>query len=107
MTNSNQLGYGLTYICQTCDDFNICKKCHGRIDEYHNRDDEPLHVFKIIPESFEFEKLPVAEVNDGQKSPSAGKGSSPGAGGGKADDDDVQERLKDMEALDEIDIDGV
>ena len=40
--------------CQTCPNFSVCKKCHGRIDLYHGHvkqeTGEP-HEFKVIIEA--------------------------------------------------------
>ncbi|OAG40479.1 hypothetical protein AYO21_05379 [Fonsecaea monophora] len=42
--------FGQAFQCQSCDNFNVCKKCYGRIDEYHSqirKEDGRPHDFKF------------------------------------------------------------
>ncbi|KAM6483952.1 ankyrin repeat-containing domain protein [Trichoderma sp. SZMC 28011] len=60
--------FGHSYQCQTCPDFDTCKKCYGRIDFYHNdisSDDEKQHSFAFRKDyEQEFEDLPAEESPD-------------------------------------------
>jgi hypothetical protein len=52
-------------MCQTCPDYDACKKCYGRIDFYHNHlclDDDKPHIF-AVREGYEqeFEDLPTLD----------------------------------------------
>lgn len=49
--------YGLEYVCSACDNFYACKKCYGRIDEYHGSfegDEGAMHTFNARPDKDEF-----------------------------------------------------
>lgn len=53
--------YGKVYVCNICHDFYACKKCYGRIDEYHaipTIDDTETHVFNVHPDYKEFHEPP-------------------------------------------------
>ena len=42
--------FGQSFKCQSCNDFDACKKCYGRIDEYHSqirKEDGRPHDFKV------------------------------------------------------------
>ncbi|KAL6793196.1 ankyrin repeat-containing domain protein [Trichoderma sp. SZMC 28012] len=60
--------FGHSYQCQTCPDFDTCKKCYGRIDFYHNDisfDDDKQHSFAFRKDyEQEFEDLPAEESPD-------------------------------------------
>ncbi|KAL6695385.1 ankyrin repeat-containing domain protein [Trichoderma pleuroticola] len=60
--------FGHSYQCQTCPDFDTCKKCYGRIDIYHNNvsfDDDKQHSFAFRKDyEQEFEDLPDPESPD-------------------------------------------
>ncbi|GES60399.1 ankyrin repeat-containing domain protein [Aspergillus terreus] len=53
-TEDKTIIWGPVIECQTCPDFHVCKKCHGRIDLYHGHvkqeTGEP-HEFKVIIEA--------------------------------------------------------
>ena len=42
--------FGSSFQCQSCNDFDACKKCYGRIDEYHShlrKEDGQPHEFRF------------------------------------------------------------
>ncbi|KAL7970123.1 ankyrin repeat-containing domain protein [Trichoderma sp. SZMC 28014] len=59
--------FGYLYHCQICVDFDACKKCYGRIDSYHNLDDDTQHFFAIrkgFDQEFEDVPTPVPSTPD-------------------------------------------
>ncbi|KAK4068204.1 uncharacterized protein Triagg1_7447 [Trichoderma aggressivum f. europaeum] len=102
--------FGHSYQCQTCPDFDTCKKCYGRIDIFHNDvslDDEKQHSFAFRKDyEEEFEDLPAPE------SPDPDNGNQEDSGGKAAelsDDDELQKNEDDetdelgLGSLDDLD----
>ncbi|KAL7956585.1 ankyrin repeat-containing domain protein [Trichoderma compactum] len=102
--------FGHSYQCQTCPDFDTCKKCYGRIDFFHNDvnfDDDKQHSFAFRKDyEEEFEHLPAPE------SPEPDNGNQEDSGGKEAersDDDELQKNEDDetddlgLGSLDDLD----
>ncbi|KAL7905885.1 ankyrin repeat-containing domain protein [Trichoderma velutinum] len=84
--------FGYSYQCQTCPDFDTCKKCYGRIDLYHNDisfEDDKQHSFAFRKDyEEEFEELPASE------SPDADNENQEALGGKETEDSDNDELQK-------------
>ncbi|KAL4990922.1 ankyrin repeat-containing domain protein [Aspergillus falconensis] len=82
--------WGPVYECETCLDFNACKKCHGQINLYHGHlrleNGEP-HAFKVIvdaePEILNPQERGFASPNNSRKNSEVDN-----AAGGKGDGDE-------------------
>lgn len=71
--------FGYAYHCQSCLDFDACKKCYGRIDLYHNH----LRLGDGKPHLFEFRKAHDKEFEEfpAPRSPTSLTGSIGGTEG--------------------------
>ncbi|KAH8130108.1 ankyrin repeat-containing domain protein [Trichoderma asperelloides] len=91
--------FGYSYQCQTCLDFDACKKCYSRIHLYHNLDGDEQHSF-AFREGYdqEFEDLPTPDspVSDVeiQEDPVAREAEHFNDGDGDGDGDDVVDELQ-------------
>ncbi|PNP43234.1 hypothetical protein THARTR1_11132 [Trichoderma harzianum] len=101
--------FGHSYQCQTCPDFDTCKKCYGRIDIYHNDvsfDDDKQHSFAFRKDyEQEFEDLPDPESPDADN----GNQEEGGKETKRSDDGDLQKNEDDetddlgLGSLDDLD----
>ncbi|KAL4807721.1 ankyrin repeat-containing domain protein [Aspergillus unguis] len=92
--------WGPCWECEICPDFDICKKCFGRIDLYHGhkkKEDGEPHVFRLIVES-------DPEVRDGPPSPDYVRKGSDERGGNEGDSSLADET---MDAIMDFDVDDI
>lgn len=69
------MNFGKSYHCQSCPDFDACKKCYGRIDIYNHLDGEK-HTFK--PNAWREEEFEEVLAQSDDESDGRNRCQSPG-----------------------------
>ncbi|KAL4925444.1 ankyrin repeat-containing domain protein [Aspergillus undulatus] len=101
--------WGPVHRCQTCAEFDMCKKCFGRVELYHGyveKEDGQPHTFKLIVEAeSEIKEPSEAGAEDQDKGSQASEDGDGSDGGGHHDGDTVVVNDT-MEAIMNYEVDG-
>ncbi|KAL7800188.1 ankyrin repeat-containing domain protein [Trichoderma ceciliae] len=105
--------FGYSYQCQSCNDFDACKKCHGRIELYHGHvgaDGSEPHRFAFREgRGDEFEDAPTPGSPLSRTSSRSRRSSTSPAGrqGQRANDDELQSIVNEVDDLGAGDLDDL